>query len=182
MGQMVSVVILWILSGVAMAGDNRAATCLEGSGRLLGERLSVMKDVAVWKRDAGRAVEDKKREAVILTRIRRTAGEKGLPPEAMVRLFEEQIRLAKKIQRYWLRRWSEGPGPKKGPDLTSIRTRLDRMGEQILAHLQGCRGVLAGGDPPKGSQAKFTSLLQPGPALSNGDTRLLFQRVAAIMR
>jgi cyclohexadienyl dehydratase len=65
---------------------------------LVARRLELMEWVGAWKRAHGKPVEDLAQEARVLDAVAKRAGEVGLEPGSVRRLFELEIALAKRIQ------------------------------------------------------------------------------------
>ncbi|MEX3007071.1 gamma subclass chorismate mutase AroQ [Hoeflea sp. TYP-13] len=101
---------------------------------LIAERLSLMKDVAIYKAKNGRPVEDLEREAVVLDAAVAAAGDHGLEPETTRAFFQAQIDAAKDIQFCWLDKWAAtSQQPEGGADLvTELRPELLRLGNAIV--------------------------------------------------
>ena len=102
---------------------------------LIAERLSLMKDVAIYKSERDIPVEDLQREAVVIDAAVKAAAEHGLEPETTRAFFQAQIDAAKAIQTCWIERWSAGEArPADGADLVDeIRPELLRLGNAIVA-------------------------------------------------
>ena len=117
-----------LLPGIAAATDATAPP-------LIAERLSLMKDVAIYKAERDIPVEDLAREAVVLDAVVKAAAEHGLVPETTRAFFQAQIDAAKHIQACWIGRWSSGEArPAQGADLVEvIRPELLRLGNAIVA-------------------------------------------------
>ncbi|MEM6464612.1 MAG: gamma subclass chorismate mutase AroQ [Pseudomonadota bacterium] len=103
--------------------------------KLIGERLSLMKDVAIYKAQRGLPVEDLAREAVVIDAAVKSAAEHGLEPASTRAFFQAQIDAAKVIQACWIERWeAQGELPADGADLVNeIRPELLRLGDAIVA-------------------------------------------------
>lgn len=124
--------VLMQATGSARAGD--PAPVFE----LVDQRLELMKDVAAFKYLNGIAIEDLKREAVVLDRARAKAEAEGLDGDLIERFFRRNIDAAKAIQRCWIEKWSSGavPPPDRAPDLrASIRPRLIDIGNRLTQSL-----------------------------------------------
>ena len=105
---------------------------------LVDERLELMKDVAAFKYLNGIAIEDLKREAVVLARAREKAEAEGLDDGLIERFFRRNIDAAKTIQRCWIEKWSSGAvaPPGRAPDLRAhIRPRLIDIGNRLTQSL-----------------------------------------------
>ncbi|MDA4845184.1 gamma subclass chorismate mutase AroQ [Hoeflea poritis] len=102
---------------------------------LIAERLSLMKDVAIYKSVRDIPVEDLQREAVVIDAAVKAAALHGLEPETTRVFFKAQIDAAKAIQACWIERWSAGEvRPADGADLVEeIRPELLRLGDAIVA-------------------------------------------------
>ena len=98
-----------------------------------------MKEVAAWKLERGKPVEDLKREAVVLEKATKGAEELGFEAGDARTFFRAQISAAKDIQTCWIRRWNEQSAPRLLNTLdliADIRPRLIDLGEKILARLR----------------------------------------------
>ena len=65
---------------------------------LVARRLELMEWVGAWKHVHGKPIEDLAQEARVLDAVGKRAGELGLEPDSVRRLFELEIALAKRIQ------------------------------------------------------------------------------------
>ena len=98
---------------------------------LVRRRLALMPHVASWKRARDIAIEDPKRERLVLARTRERAALAGLGPAEMEAFVALQIEFAKRVQR-------RSPAPDAAFDLLSeLRPRLlelaGRMQDSIAA-------------------------------------------------
>jgi cyclohexadienyl dehydratase len=104
---------------------------------LLAKRLTVMRDVAAWKRRHQRPVEDPTREQRVRRASERAAVRLGFEAASIVAFAERQMETAKTVQRHWLARWARDGSPAiDPPDLDRrLRPRIGRVGEAILRQL-----------------------------------------------
>lgn len=123
---------------------------------LMDRRLELMKDVAAFKYLNGIAIEDLKREAVVLARAREKAEAEGLDGDLIERFFRRNIDAAKAIQHCWIEKWSSGsvPPPDRAPDLRAgIRPRLIDIGNRLTQSL--ATHVKSVGAVDEGARAAF---------------------------
>ncbi len=102
---------------------------------LIEARLALMKDVAAYKFLNDIAIEDKEREAVVLSRAVDQAEAAGLDGASVAPFFTAQIDAAKVIQQCWFVRWrqDEADIPEGTPDLQNdIRPRLIDIGNDLV--------------------------------------------------
>lgn len=119
----------------------------------IGERLSLMRDVAAHKWIHGLVIEDPARETVVIEAARADGLRRLLRPETVEPFFRLQMEAAKDIQRYWFDQWTDEGGPDTAPDLTAeIRPRLLTLGVDIVDGL----GTWA---PAAEDRARFHELL-----------------------
>ena len=137
--------LLGVLAGLLLACTSPLLSACETLPALLGERLSLMDEVAAYKWLRGEAIEDKEREAAVIEAASAAALARGLAPAGSRRLFIAQMEAAKDIQRYWISRWEQGESAPRGvPDLALIRTQLNRLGDAIVDSAgQRCQWGLA---------------------------------------
>ncbi|MGI2028453.1 gamma subclass chorismate mutase AroQ [Endozoicomonas acroporae] len=110
---------------------------LHGIFELINQRLTYMKDVALFKDTNGLAVEDLTREKKVLEKARRDAEKAGLDPDSIQHFFQAQMNAAKAIQQGYIDQWSSArPANKKHRDLDSeVRPRLIELGDQIVGQI-----------------------------------------------
>ena len=124
-----------VLSVGLVKADN---TELDKLLQLVDQRLQVMNDVALYKFAHGIAVENVKREEVVLASAIANAGKHNLQPASVDAFFRLQIKLAKQVQTGWMNKWqAQGKSPKTVaeniPDLkTDIRPKLISLGESMV--------------------------------------------------
>lgn len=139
----------------AVAADQPAAAGPFGPlTDLVIQRLRVSDEVAAAKFGTGQPIDDPAREQQELAQVRQDAMTLGLDPAATVRFFQDQITASKVVQRGLFALWTAHPNlaPTSRPDLTVIRTELDRLTTELLSqlvdvkgrqHELGCRVALA---------------------------------------
>jgi cyclohexadienyl dehydratase len=140
---------------------------------LLARRLALMPAVARWKRERGRPLEDREREARVLARARVAAERSGLDPLSAEHLFRAQIELAKRVQ---ARVQARAPDAAPALDLeTELRPALARLGDRIVESL----ARLA---PLEEAQLGPERLALLEPYLEPGEVGLLRRRLLALRR
>lgn len=99
----------------------------------IGERLSYMQDVALYKSLNGLPVDDPAREALVLDRALDDARYAGLDPVTVEAFFEAQIALAKVIQYRYLADLQTHEADRAAVDLPSVvRPKLIALGALII--------------------------------------------------
>ncbi|WP_281557706.1 gamma subclass chorismate mutase AroQ [Thalassomonas sp. RHCl1] len=120
--------------------------------QLLNTRLGHMQAVALYKWQHKRAIEDLEREQVVIEKSVAKAMEQGLTSEEITPFFQIQITLAKKIQAYYHKRWTEHGVPTRlllpenAPSLEKIRAELITLGADIITRLAATDGSKASHD------------------------------------
>lgn len=120
--------------GEEAAGDGADSVLI---ARVL-SRLELMHDVARWKWNTQKPIDDPEREAALLARIVVQAANRGIDAEVARRFFEDQFAAAKIIQRADFEQWTqENHGPFENvPDLATVqRPRIDAATEELLEAL-----------------------------------------------
>jgi chorismate mutase len=105
------------------------------------QRLLISDQVAASKFGTDSAIDDPAREQQELDAVRQQASALGLDPDATVAFFQDQITASKEVQKGLFARWTARPeqAPTTRPDLTQIRTQLDRLTTQLLQELKTTR-------------------------------------------
>lgn len=99
------------------------------------ERLKLMHDVARWKWNENKPIDDPEREAKLLDGIVRKAAERGIDVRFARRFFEDQFAAAKLVQRAHFEDWTQqGQGRFADvPDLATMqRPRIDAATDALL--------------------------------------------------
>lgn len=111
------------------------------------ERLLVSDQVAAAKFGTGQPIDDPARERQELASVRQSATASGIDPDAAVAFFQQQITASKIVQQGLFDRWTVHPdqAPTTRPDLTRIRTELDRLTTQLLQQMVARQRALNGG-------------------------------------
>jgi chorismate mutase len=109
-------------------------------GKLVGlmkERLGLMHDVARWKWNEKRPIDDPERERVLLDDVARRGEEYGLDAGFVREFFADQIEAAKEVQRADFDRWTEEKRGRfdRARDLADLRKEIDRVNGELLAAL-----------------------------------------------
>lgn len=122
-------------AGGAAAADADALDRLIG---LIGDRLTVMPDVARNKYNSGAAVEDLPREAQVLAAVAAQAERAGVTRALAESFFQAQIDAAKMLQQARIDAWTAEKRPPFAdvPDLAlDIRPKLDALTPGLIAAL-----------------------------------------------
>ena len=116
-----------------------SSTCFAGSAdltALINERLSHMRDVALYKWLHDLPISDSQRERVVIDAGIRAGLVNGITAVSSERFYRSQIAAAKEIQACWFARWQSQPSPRTSTDLhTKIRPELIRLGNRIADQL-----------------------------------------------
>ncbi|MEU5579103.1 chorismate mutase [Streptomyces huasconensis] len=106
---------------------------------LSARRLATADLVAAAKYGTGGPIDDPAREKQVLDTVARAAREAGADPQAMVRIFRDQIEANKAVQRELFRRWDADPSsvPRERPDLAEVREEINRINGELV------RGIAA---------------------------------------
>jgi chorismate mutase-like protein len=106
------------------------------------ERLELMHDVARWKWNAQKPIDDPDRETALLARVVIQATNRGIDADEARAFFQDQFAAAKILQRADFDQWNrEGQGPFEDvPDLATVqRPRIDAATEKLLDALVALR-------------------------------------------
>ncbi len=99
----------------------------------LRRRLMTAGVVVIAKFNSGAPVEDKVREAKVITRAVTLGKQMGLDPGFVRRVFQAQIEANKMVQRSYLAEWKGNQPFKAVPDLAKVvRPELDRLTLEII--------------------------------------------------
>lgn len=112
--------------------------------RLADLRLGVVTEVARWKWNRQAPIEDLAREASLLSALRKSAIERGIPAAQVDAFFGAQIEAAKQLQRDLFDLWREqGAGQFQGvADLdTQLRPQIDAINARMLEVLGRWSGL-----------------------------------------
>lgn len=104
---------------------------------LMRERLDLMHDVARWKWNERKPIEDEPREQALLAAMEQRGEELGLDGQRVRVFFRDQIEAAKAIQRQDHARWqAAGLGRfNETPDLAELRRRIDHLNGALIVSL-----------------------------------------------
>ncbi|MGE0606438.1 MAG: gamma subclass chorismate mutase AroQ [Pirellulales bacterium] len=175
-------------AAVVRAATNDAAVArAEQLVELMQARLLLMHDVARWKWNAGRPIEDLPREAELLDRMAQLTGERWQIPDQETRpFFQAQMDAGKLVQQAYFAEWEAHdirPQFDNVPDLaTEIRPRLDQISKQMLAAWHELRPDLKDQNVQSWLRGKARSLVEHG-SKANGDEvrRALGEAMQSIM-
>jgi chorismate mutase-like protein len=129
---------------------------------LMGERLSLARDVAWAKWTAGLPVRDPASEDEAVKKLVRQGESADLEEGVVLRFVRAQIEASYLEQEAWMKRWREGEPLPAGdpPALEALRLRLDRMSTFLLAEYAG-----AWETPPAAARARLKkSVIDPRSA------------------
>lgn len=166
---------LLFISSIAAAA-NSANTVFE----LIGERLSHMEAVALYKAKHQRAIEDTNREAIVVAKAIANADLIGLDGESTARFFQAQISAAKAIQYRYRAQWMSQPNLEdlKIKDLDNeIRPALIKLGNEISQSIQNF--LYSGGQFSNAQYGQFKHQLNI-KHLTDQDKELIYEALQAI--
>jgi chorismate mutase len=114
--------------------------------RLMQSRLMLMHDVARWKWNERRPIEDAARERELLDKVTERGRAKGLAVTFVRSFFASQVEAAKLVQRLDFDRWQAGrQGPFRNTiELASLRERIDELDHALIEALVESRLDLSG--------------------------------------
>ncbi|WP_062266231.1 chorismate mutase [Endozoicomonas arenosclerae] len=148
--------------------------------KLINERLSYMEDVALFKKQTGKPVEDIPRENVVVEKASLKARDEGLDPESVVGFFRAQIDAAKAIQYRYLADWLSRSVDREPRDLnTVVRPALLKLGNEITIEISN---YLKSGHQFTDSQWQDFLNQVNVSNLSEADKRRLFDKLREIRR
>ncbi|KXO09545.1 Periplasmic chorismate mutase I precursor [Moritella sp. JT01] len=102
----------------------------------LNQRLSYMEDVALYKANNNKPIEDIEREKVVIDKASKSAAKVGLDKQSVVGFFQTQISAAKAIQYRYRADLLSQTTSKTPRDLkTVIRPALIKLGKEINTKL-----------------------------------------------
>lgn len=145
---------------------------------VINERLSYMEDVALFKAQKQKAIEDIQREKVVIGKASASAAKAGLNQQSVVGFFKAQISAAKAIQYRYRADLLSRPVKKQPRDLkTEIRPALIRLGGEINQEM--AKFLNAGGQLTEQDWAAFQQALDQ-KYLAKADKRMLFDALKQI--
>lgn len=105
---------------------------------LMARRLQLMHDVARYKWNEGKPIEDVAREKQLLDGVVEKARGMNFESDIVRSFFAAQIEAAKAIQQADFDRWkADGQGRfEDAPDLVRIREQIDRLNDELLDALR----------------------------------------------
>ncbi|ABC30635.1 chorismate mutase, putative [Hahella chejuensis KCTC 2396] len=127
--------VFLLLICLFMSHSSFAANYAEDTFQAINERLSYMKDVALFKAQKGAPVEDVERERVVLDKAKEEAAGHGVDPTSVSDFFSAQISAAKAIQFRYRADWlSDADALKQSArDLQAeVRPALLKLGDAII--------------------------------------------------
>ncbi|MEH2424352.1 MAG: gamma subclass chorismate mutase AroQ [Nostoc sp.] len=113
--------------------------------KLIQQRLIIAHDVARWKWNHKRPIEDLKREQELLSKVRQQATSHSLEPDRVARFFKAQIEAGKLIQTVDFQNWQK-QGIKSFPNVPdlnqTLRPSLDKLNTELVFALTELTPVL----------------------------------------
>jgi chorismate mutase len=108
---------------------------------LVVRRLAVAESVAAAKWSSGRPVEDRDREAVVLSDAAASAQRAGIDATFVRRVMAAQIEASKIVQEGLMARWRDEPAtaPTSQPELRGVRQTLEAIDEEFVTALAAPR-------------------------------------------
>lgn len=130
-------ILCFVCFGLALSTPVRADAQLF---KLIDDRLALMEAVAAYKWSKGVAIEDEKRERLVLDNTLALATRAGIDAESSHHFFQVQIEAAKEIQFYWLNQWGKNnKNPNRPNQVKSLRNelrpKLNQIGQDILGRM-----------------------------------------------
>jgi chorismate mutase len=137
--------LLCILVSVACAGRVTAAGDVEAARSLLIERLALMEQVAAYKWENDRPIDDPVREANVLKTTLARAQAAGLDPAVARRFIVAQMEAAKTVQRHYFTLW-QGETVERSDGaadlVTELRPRIGALSADLLIAVADSRRQL----------------------------------------
>ncbi|RKU01536.1 chorismate mutase [Burkholderia sp. Nafp2/4-1b] len=126
-----------LLSPLQVARADGDDTALTNLVALASQRLALAEPVARWKWANHKEIEDRPREAALLTSVEKRAAQSGVDPAFARTFFEDQIAASKDVQKALFATWRATRPPEgAAPDLaTTTRPALDQLTQKMLAGL-----------------------------------------------
>ncbi|YAG08144.1 gamma subclass chorismate mutase AroQ [Nostoc sp. DSM 114167] len=113
--------------------------------KLIQQRLLIAHDVARWKWNHKRPIEDLKREQELLLKVRQQATIHNLEPDTVAAFFQAQIKAGKLIQTTDFKNWQK-QGIKSFPNVPdlnqTLRPSLDKLNIELIFALTELNSVL----------------------------------------
>ncbi|WOO39277.1 gamma subclass chorismate mutase AroQ [Rubellicoccus peritrichatus] len=148
--------------------------------KTIGERLSYMPDVALYKAKHGLPIEDLAREKIVIEKAKTSAYEAGLDPEYIEDFFVAQISVAKAIQFRCRADLLSQPSAELPKDLNNeIRPHLIRLGDQIIQEI--VVHIEKHGSFDRIQFTDFDELID-GKYVTDSDKKLLFEALLKIKK
>jgi chorismate mutase len=123
---------LLCMSTMVSANDDKATALFE----TINQRLDYMTDVALYKAQNQLAIENTKREVVVINSAKASAAKAGLDPARVERFFKAQISAAKAIQYRYRAELLTQPIERLPLDLNAqIRPALIKLGNKIIEQM-----------------------------------------------
>ncbi|MHC5904107.1 chorismate mutase [Streptomyces sp. S6] len=104
---------------------------------LAAQRLATADLVAAAKFGTGSPIDDPAREQQVLDSVAAQATRLGADPDAVRRVFRDQIEANKLVQRGLFQRWTDHPdeAPTTRPDLSAVRVEINRVNTELVQAL-----------------------------------------------
>lgn len=170
-----SLVVLTLLSFSALSAPTPAALF-----STLNQRLSYMEDVALFKANNNKPIEDIEREKVVIDKASQSAEKVGLNKQSVIGFFHAQISAAKAIQyRYRADLLSQSTNKTPRDLQTVIRPALIKLGKEINTEL--ALYLKEGGQLSDQDWPSFEKTLN-SRYLSDADKKMLFKTLSQIQR
>jgi chorismate mutase len=113
--------------------------------RLMQQRLLIAHEVARWKWNQQRPIEDQQREHELIVQVRQQAERYELPPDTVTAFFQGQIQAGKLIQTADFHHWQHLGiqfFPKVSDLNQTLRPSLDKLNTEFLANLAQLNPIL----------------------------------------
>ncbi len=149
------------ISTPRLTDDTASRQALQRLLLLMRDRLLLMHDVARWKWNEKRPIEDKEREQAFLRDVVSHADQLQLNPTFVRTFFTAQIEASKLVQKADHERWkAEGRKPFADvPDLVKVqRPRIDTLNMDLLVALAEAKPYLK----EEGAEKRLRALAEDG--------------------
>ncbi|WP_416975517.1 chorismate mutase [Streptomyces sp. 4F14] len=120
------------------AADQAADTyTLHTIADLAAQRLATADLVAAAKFGTSSPIDDPAREQQVLDTVAAQAEQLGVDPDAVRKVFRDQIEANKLVQRALFQRWTDHPdqAPTSRPDLSVVRVEINRINTELVKAL-----------------------------------------------
>ena len=170
--------IVSIFAAILLSCNSFAASTAQELYSTINLRLSYMEDVALYKNNNNKAIEDKERELIVIKSASLLAEKEGLDQESVIAFFSAQISVAKAIQYRYRADLLSKPTDQEPRNLDSvIRPALIKLGKDI--NIEIARYLRDGGVFPQQEFQVFERTVN-SRYLTRADKEMLFNALTKI--